>query len=101
MDQHHHGESKKSSKESLKTQKAMMDRLSRVEGQIRGIKNLIEKDTYCYDVINQIEAARSALGSISMILMESHLRHCIVNQLKNGDEEAIDEILKSFKRMMK
>ena len=92
---------KKSSQESLKTQKAMMDRLSRVEGQIRGIKNLIEKDTYCYDIINQIEAARSALGSISMVLMESHLRHCIVHQLQNGEEEAIDEILKSFKRLMK
>lgn len=87
--------------EALQTQKSVMDRLNRVEGQIRGIKSMIEKGTYCYDVINQIEASRSALSSISMVLMESHLRHCIAHQLKNGDEEAIEEVLKSFKKLMK
>ncbi|GAB6086025.1 metal-sensitive transcriptional regulator [Alkaliphilus crotonatoxidans] len=92
---------KRSSEESLKVQKSLMDRLNRVEGQIRGIKNMIEKGTYCYDVINQIEASRSALGSISMVLMESHLRNCIVHQLKNGEEEAIEEVLKTFKKLMK
>ncbi len=101
MNQNHSMSTKKSSEESLKAQKSMMDRLSRVEGQIRGIKNMIEKGTYCYDVINQIEASRSALSSISMVLMESHLRNCIVNQLKNGEEEAIEEVLKTFKKLMK
>ncbi|MBM7614702.1 metal-sensing transcriptional repressor [Alkaliphilus hydrothermalis] len=89
------------SEESLKIQKSITDRLSRVEGQVRGIKNMIEKGTYCNDVINQIEASRSALSSIALILMEGHLKNCISEQIKNGDESAIEEVLKTVKKLMK
>lgn len=92
---------KKPTLESAKTQKSIIDRLNRVEGQIRGIKNMIEKGTYCDDVINQIEASRSALGAIELILMESHFKHCITEQIQAGDEEAINEMLKMVKKLMK
>lgn len=92
---------KKPTEKSLKVQKSVIDRLNRVEGQIRGIKNMIEKGTYCDDVINQIEASRSALSAIELILLESHFRNCIVRQLENGEYEVIDEVLKTINKLIK
>lgn len=89
------------SESSKLVQKAMSDRLNRVEGQIRGIKKMIEKEAYCDDIINQIEASRSALKSIEIILLESHIQNCVVDQIKQGDLEGIDEILTTFKKMVK
>jgi DNA-binding FrmR family transcriptional regulator len=89
------------SKHSVDVQKSMLDRLSRVEGQIRGIKKMIENETYCDDVINQIEASRSALKSIEMVLLESHINNCVVDQIREGDQEVVGEILATFKRMVK
>ncbi|WP_026478092.1 metal-sensitive transcriptional regulator [Alkaliphilus transvaalensis] len=92
---------KVASEESIKIQKSIIDRLSRVEGQVRGIKNMIENGSYCNDVINQIEASRSALSSIALILMEGHLKNCIADQIKKGDESAIEEVMKTVKKLMK
>lgn len=89
------------SESSKLVQKAMSDRLNRVEGQIRGIKKMIEEEAYCDDIINQIEASRSALKSIEIILLESHIQNCVVDQIKQGDLEGIDEILTTFKKMVK
>ena len=89
------------SKHSVDVQKSMLDRLSRIEGQIRGIKKMIENETYCDDVINQIEASRSALKSIEMVLLESHINNCVVDQIREGDQEVVGEILATFKRMVK
>ncbi|MDR5659230.1 metal-sensing transcriptional repressor [Serpentinicella sp. ANB-PHB4] len=87
--------------ESLKAQKSILDRLNRIEGQIRGIKSMIEKGTYCDDVINQIEASRSALGAVELILMESHLKNCITDQLKAGNDEEIESLFKMVKKLMR
>lgn len=87
--------------QSIKNQKYVLDRLSRVEGQIRGIKNMIEKETYCDDIINQIEASRSALHSVQIILLESHIKNCVVDQLQHGDTDVIEEILKTIKKLTK
>ncbi|MCC5908960.1 MAG: metal-sensitive transcriptional regulator [Clostridiaceae bacterium] len=86
--------------QSAKSQKALLSRLNRVEGQIRGIKKMIEKGTYCDDVINQLEASRSALSSIELILLETHFKSCVVEQLKRGEEEVVDEILKTIKKLI-
>jgi len=86
---------------SVKTQKSVLDRLNRIEGQIRGIKNMIEKNTYCDDVINQIEASRSALHSVQIILLESHIKNCVVDQLQHGDTDVIEEVLKTIKKLTK
>lgn len=81
--------------------KNLVNRLNRVEGQIRGIKGLIEKDTYCDDVIHQIAASQSALNSVAKILLEGHMKTCIVDRLKIGDEEVIDELLVTIQKLMK
>ncbi|HHV72646.1 MAG TPA: metal-sensing transcriptional repressor [Clostridia bacterium] len=90
---------KKPSEQSKKTQKSILDRLSRIEGQIRGIKNMIENETYCDDIINQLEACRSALHSLEILLLESHLKNCVLEQLQDGDLEVIDEVLKTIKKI--
>lgn len=94
-------EGKKPTENSLKTQKSIVDRLNRIEGQIRGIKNMIEKGTYCDDVINQIEASRSALHSVQIILLESHIKNCVVDQLQHGETDVIEEVLKTIKKLTK
>ncbi len=86
---------------SVVVQKSLIDRVNRVEGQIRGIRKMIESETYCDDIINQIEASRSALKAIEMILLQSHIRNCVVDQIKEGDTEVIEEVLKTFNKMVK
>ena len=92
---------KKPTEESLKVQKSVIDRLSRVEGQIRGLKAMIEKGTYCDEIINQIEASRSALSSIAVVLLESHFKNCVVQQVKDGDDKAVEDLLKTVKKLIK
>lgn len=86
---------------SIKSQKSVIDRLNKIEGQIRGIKNMIENESYCDDIINQIEASRSALHSVQIILLESHIKNCVVDQLQQGETDVIDEILKTIKKLTK
>ncbi|NLM05147.1 MAG: metal-sensing transcriptional repressor [Clostridiales bacterium] len=89
------------SEASIKTQKSMINRLNRVEGQIRGIKNMIEKEIYCDDIINQLEASRSALHSIQILLLESHIKNCVADQIEKGDKTVIDELLKTIRKITK
>ncbi|MGM7723969.1 metal-sensitive transcriptional regulator [Metabacillus sp. Hm71] len=91
----------RTSHHSEKVKKNLITRLNRIEGQIRGIKSLIEKDTYCDDVITQISATQSALNSVGKLLLEGHLRTCVVERIQEGDEEIIDELLITVQRLMK
>lgn len=86
---------------SIINQKSVMDRLSKIEGQIRGVKNMIEQEAYCDDIINQIEASRSALHSVQIILLESHIKNCVIDQLQQGESDVVDEILKTIKKLTK
>ena len=79
----------------------LVNRLNRIEGQVRGIQNMILGDIYCDDVLTQISAARNALSSVSKILFEAHMRSCIVEQVQAGKSEVIDELLETIRRMMK
>lgn len=76
-------------------------RLSRIEGQIRGIKGMIERDTYCDDVLNQIAAVQSALNSVGRILLEHHMKCCVIERIEQGDEQVVDELLATIKKLMK
>ncbi|MDP4096040.1 metal-sensitive transcriptional regulator [Paenibacillus sp. P96] len=80
---------------------SMISRLNRIEGQIRGIKGLIEKDTYCDDVLNQIAAAQSALNGVGKLLLEGHMKSCVIERLQAGENEVIDELLVTVKKLMK
>lgn len=79
----------------------LTSRLNRIEGQIRGIKGMIEKDVYCDDVITQISATQSALNSVAKILLEGHLKGCVVDRLSEGDNEVLDELVVTIQRLMK
>ncbi|HWO76760.1 MAG TPA: metal-sensitive transcriptional regulator [Bacillus sp. (in: firmicutes)] len=81
--------------------KNLATRLNRIEGQIRGIKRMIESDTYCDDVITQIAATQSALNSVSKILLEGHLKGCVIDRIQEGDPEILDEFLITVQKLMK
>jgi|SRR5699024_9562616 len=93
--------SKRKSHHSDQVKKNLVTRLNRIEGQIRGIKGLIEKDTYCDDVITQISASQSALNSVARILLEGHLKSCVVDRIQEGDTEVLDEVLITIQKLMK
>ncbi|WP_026692045.1 metal-sensitive transcriptional regulator [Peribacillus kribbensis] len=86
---------------SEKVKKNLVTRLNRIEGQIRGIKGMIEKDTYCDDVITQIAATQSALNGVAKILLEGHLKNCVLDRINEGDLEVLDEVLVTIDRLMK
>ncbi|MCZ8535286.1 metal-sensitive transcriptional regulator [Psychrobacillus psychrodurans] len=84
-----------------RVKKDLTTRLNRIEGQIRGIKGMIDKDVYCDDVITQLSATQSALNSVAKILLEGHLKGCVVDRLSEGDEEVLDELLVTIQKLMK
>lgn len=85
---------------SQKQKDALINRLSRVEGQIRGIKGMIEKDVYCDDVLHQISAAQAALKSVSKLVLHSHMKSCVIERIQSGDNEVIDELLDTIGKML-
>jgi DNA-binding FrmR family transcriptional regulator len=95
----HHEERK--SHHSDKIKKNLMNRLNRIEGQVRGVKGLIEKDTYCDDVLNQIASIQSALNGVGKLLLEQHMKTCVVERFQEGDKEVIDELLITMHKLMK
>lgn len=82
-----------------KIQKDLTNRLNRLEGQIRGIKGMVEKNAYCDDILTQVAAVQSALDAFGMRLFEDHLNHCVVRDIKNDDPEIIAELLTTVKRL--
>ncbi|KGK85903.1 CsoR family transcriptional regulator [Desulfosporosinus sp. HMP52] len=84
-----------------KTIQQLIARMNRIEGQIRGIKGMIERQTYCDDVLNQISSAQSALDGVSKLLLEKHMKSCVREQLESGDTEVVDEVLKTVFRMLR
>ena len=79
----------------------MVTRLNRIEGQIRGIRGMIERDVYCDDVITQISATQAALNSVAKLLLEGHMRSCVVERIQDGDHQVVDELLVTIQRLMK
>lgn len=95
------GQEVRKSHHSQQVKNNLTSRLNRIEGQIRGVRRLIENDTYCDDVLTQIAAAQSALNSVSRILLEGHMKSCVVERIREGDEEVIDELMVTVNRLMK
>lgn len=84
-----------------KTIKELINRINRIEGQVRGIKGMIERNVYCDDVLNQIASVQSALHGVSKLLLEKHMKSCVKERMETGDEQVVDEVLKTIFRMMK
>jgi len=103
-DDHHAGHAGKHGRKSHHSDKLKADltaRLNRIEGQVRGIKGLIEKDTYCDDVLHQIAAVQSALNGVGKLLLSGHLKSCVVERIQEGDMDVVDELLKTMNTLMK
>jgi CsoR family transcriptional regulator, copper-sensing transcriptional repressor len=90
----------RSTARSLKLKADLSIRLNRVEGQVRGIRSMIERDVYCDDVINQIFAARSALDAVGKLLLKNHIQGCVVEKIKMGDPEIVDELIVTISKMI-
>lgn len=84
-----------------KEHKDLMNRLSRIEGQIRGIRRMVEEDAYCIDIINQAAAASSALSSFSKVLLTCHIRTCVEEDIREGREEKVDELVKTLQKLLR
>ena len=84
-----------------KEQKDLINRLNRIEGQIRGIKGMLEKDAYCIDILNQVSAANSALNSFTKVLLTEHIKSCVAEDVKAGNEEKLDELVRTLQKLMK
>ena len=81
--------------------KRLCNRLSRIEGQIRGIRGMLEKDVYCVDILLQTAAAGAALNAFSREILSQHIRSCVVEDVRAGNEEKIDELLQTLQKLMK
>ncbi len=86
---------------SDKMKKDLSQRLARIEGQVRGITKMIDGDGYCDDILNQITAAHSALSAVRNILLDNHIKSCVLNSIENKEYEIIDELMITLKRMFK
>ena len=81
--------------------KKLINRLSRIEGQIRGIRSMVENDAYCIDILMQVSAAGAALDSFSKELLSQHIKTCVSEDIKNGKEETVDELVETLRKLMK
>lgn len=81
--------------------RALQNRLSRIEGQVRGVRGMVERDAYCVDILTQVTAINAALNAFSRELLETHIRTCVTTDLKEGRDEVVDELLETIRKMMK
>ena len=81
--------------------KKLSNRLCRIEGQVRGLREMLQKDVYCIDILTQVSAVSAALNSFSKELLGEHLRTCVADSLRRGDEEIVDELVTILQKLMK
>ncbi|MCI9616866.1 MAG: metal-sensing transcriptional repressor [Eubacterium sp.] len=91
----------KTKKREEKEYKDLMNRLNRIEGQVRGIKRMVEEEVYCPDILVQVSAVNSALNSFSKVLLDNHMNTCVVENIQKGNMEVIEELTATLKKIMK
>lgn len=91
----------KSKKRDEEEYKRLLNRLSRIEGQIRGIRKMVENDAYCIDILTQSAAANAALNSFNKELLSNHIYTCVANDIREGKDETIDELVAALQKLMK
>jgi DNA-binding FrmR family transcriptional regulator len=93
--------SEKKTLRSEEEQKKLINRLSRIEGQIRGIRGMIEKDAYCADILTQSAAVSAAVNAFNKELLASHIHTCVADKIRDGDDQVIDELVATLQKLMK
>jgi len=88
-------------KRSDKEFKELMNRLKRIEGQVRGIENMLENDAWCPDILIQVSAVNSALNSFNKVLLAEHIRTCVAQDILSGREDTVEELVETLKKVMK
>ena len=91
----------KTKQRSNKEYKSLLNRLSRIEGQIIGIKNMVETDCYCTDILVQVSAVSAALNAFNRELLSNHIHTCVANDIREGKDETIDELVLTLQKLMK
>lgn len=91
----------KTKERSEKEYKDLINRLNRIEGQVRGIKGMVEKDAYCTDILTQVAAVSAALNSFNKVLLANHIRTCVTQDILDGKEETVDELVTTLQKLMK
>ncbi len=91
----------KTKERSEKEYKDLLNRLSRIEGQVRGIKGMVEKDAYCTDILVQVAAVNAALNSFNKVLLANHIKTCVTRDIREGKEETVDELVAVLQKLMK
>lgn len=81
--------------------RSLLNRLSRIEGQVRGVRNMVEKECYCVDILTQVSAVQSALNSFNKELLSNHIKTCVVEDIQKGDEQVVDELCETIKKLMR
>lgn len=79
----------------------LLNRLSRIEGQVRGIKNMVEQEAYCTDILVQVSAVSAALNSFNKVLLANHIKTCVTQDILDGREETVDELVAILQKLMK
>ena len=91
----------KTKERSEKEYKNLIHRLNRIEGQVRGIKGMVENDAYCTDILTQVSAVSAALNSFNKVLLANHIKTCVTQDILAGKEETVDELVTTLQKLMK
>ncbi len=91
----------KTKERSEKEYKDLINRLSRIEGQVRGIKKMVENNAYCPDILIQVSAVNAALNSFNKVLLANHIRTCVSEDIRAGKDETVDELVTTLQKMMR
>lgn len=81
--------------------KTLLNRLNRIEGQVRGVKKMVEGSAYCTDILTQVSAIQAALNAFNRELLSSHIHTCVANDIRNGKDETVDELVSLLQKLMK
>ena len=84
-----------------KDKEALLARLARIEGQVRGVSRMVNEDQYCIDVLTQINAVKAAIDQVGLLLLEDHIKGCVVDAARTGDDDKIDELVRAVDRFSK
>ena len=84
-----------------KEYKNLISRLNRIEGQVRGVKSMVEDERYCVDILTQVSAVQAALNAFNKKLLENHIHTCVIHDIREGDETAVDELCNTIQKLMK
>ena len=92
---------RKTKQRSEKEYKSLLNRLSRIEGQVRGVRKMVESDAYCTDILIQVSAISAALNAFNRELLAEHIRTCVAEDIKAGKDETVEELVATLQKLMK